>query len=150
MSFNLHEILSQELNLQQIMICHSILSLLFGLIAIFLPHNFYSIELTYNHLAHEYLRMYGALTLSIGWFVWRTQEITDGRIKMIICEVFSISYIIQGIVMLRAHQSIGISNGHNFIHWMMAFMFLTIGSLYGYMRFVKKIKIFELPGGRES
>lgn len=140
------DIWSQEFSLQHVMIFHSFLCVIFGIISILLPHNFYN-QLFYDHMAHEYLRMYGALTISIGWFVWRTKDITDGRIKKVICETFGVSYLLQGIVMLRAHTSL--PHGHNPIHWLLSFLFLTIGSLYAYMRFIQKIKVFELPGGRD-
>jgi multisubunit Na+/H+ antiporter MnhG subunit len=143
----LRDIWSEEFSLQHVMIFHSTLCVLFGVIAVFLPHNFYD-QLHYDHMAHEYLRMYGALTVSIGWFVWRTQDITDGRLKKVICETFGVTYLLQGVVMLKAHTSI--PRGHSPIHLLLAFIFLTIGSLYGYMRFIKQIKIFELPGGREG
>lgn len=141
------DIWHEEFSLQHVMIFHSILCVFFGAIAVILPHNFYN-QLHYDHMSHEYLRMYGALTVSIGWFVWRTQDITDGRLKKVICETFGVTYLLQGIVMLKAHTSL--PKGHNPIHLLLAFIFLTIGSLYGYMRFIKQIKVFELPGGHAT
>jgi hypothetical protein len=48
---------------------HAIQCILFGVTAIILPHSFFSIRRfgsTYNAVAHEFMRMYGALLLAIG------------------------------------------------------------------------------------
>jgi hypothetical protein len=39
---------------------------------------------------------------------------------------------------------------HSVVHWGTAIIFLTIGGFYGYLRFVKKLKEFELPGMGEA
>lgn len=50
-------------------IAHAIQCMLFGITAIILPHSFFSIRRfgnSYNAVAHEFMRMYGALLLAIG------------------------------------------------------------------------------------
>ena len=39
---------------------------------------------------------------------------------------------------------------HSIVHWGTAVIFLTIGAFYFYLRFVKKLKEFELPGLSEA
>ena len=46
--------------------------MLFGVVAIILPHSFFSIRRfgsSYNAIAHEFMRMYGALLLAIGMLI---------------------------------------------------------------------------------
>ena len=48
---------------------HAIQCIVFGLIAVVLPHSFFSVRRfgsSYNALAHEFMRMYGALLLGLG------------------------------------------------------------------------------------
>ena len=35
---------------------------------------------------------------------------------------------------------------HSLVHWGTAVIFLAIGGFYGFLRFVKTIQEFELPG----
>ena len=95
-------------------------------------------------MAHEFLRMYGAMTLAIGWFVWRTRHINDARLKRTICETFALCYPLQALIMLRAQYTN--PDGHSTLHWVVALIFIVLGAMYAYMRFIKKIKDFALPG----
>ena len=145
-------ILSTELDLKNLMQAHAISSIFIGVGCILIPHSWLTQNANYNknydHFAHEFLRLYGALTLGIGWLVWKTSDITDGRLKRTISESFALCYIVQSLSMIRAH--IGDPEGHNAIHLLAALTFAGVGALYGYLRFVKKIKTFELPGLHDS
>ena len=95
-------------------------------------------------------RLYGALNVGLGWFAWRAERIglTDGRIKKLVCEVFTLSYSFQFLILLRAH--ITVPDGHSTVHVLIGIAFGIIGSLYGYMRFFRNIKTFELPNSRTA
>ena len=139
-----------------------------GILHIFMPKM--------DHMTHEIYRLYGALNISIGYIVWKLRYIGDGRVVgRLIAETFCVCFYLQALVILRAqvlpsihvcvlslslsltltrsHPSISLlcrqltnPAGHDFWHWMLALTYLVYGSLYGYIRFVKKIKTFELPG----
>mmetsp|Transcript_2703 Transcript_2703/g.4908 ORF Transcript_2703/g.4908 Transcript_2703/m.4908 type:complete len:159 (+) Transcript_2703:77-553(+) len=141
-----------KFDIQHIMLVHAIQCMIFGFTAIILPHSFFSIRRfgnSYNAVAHEFMRMYGALLLAIGWLTFRTRNIPDGRLKKIIAETFAIVYPLQAVIMLRAEFTYS-RESHSFVHWSTAIVFLTIGSFYGYLRFVRKLKEFELPGMSEA
>ncbi len=142
--------ITSNLDIATIMKFHAIMCILIGVPLIALPHNFYQIgkgrKQVYNHVAHEYLRMYGACTLAIGWIVWRCREINDGRLHRIICESFAICYLLQAIIMTRAEMFS--ESGNSGLHVGIITTFASVGLLYFYIRFIKinGIKHFELPG----
>lgn len=103
---------------------------------------------SYNHMAHEFVRLYGCLTLAIGYIVWSTKTINDARLQRAISETFALCYTLQSLAMLRAQFTS--PDGHTLSHWFIAMIFLMIGGAYGYIRFVRKIKSFELPGTSEE
>lgn len=88
--------------------------------------------------------------MGLGWFAWRAVRIglTDGRIKKLVCEVFCLCYLLQFLVLLRAHFSV--PDGHSVVHVLTGIAFGLISSMYGYMRFGRKIKEFELPNSHNS
>ena len=131
-------------DIQAVMRFHGMFAIFIGTCIILLPHGFYSIKSGYNHLTHEYLRLYGCLTFAIGWLVWKTQDIRDGRLLRAIGETFAICYGLQSLVMIRAQ----LTNpaGHSFFHWLIIFSYCIISASYGYVRATKKIKTYELPG----
>jgi Zn-dependent protease len=115
----------------------------------FLPSSFFStVALGYDHMAHEFMRLYGIINIAVGWLVYRLGPMTDGRISQAISEAFSVCYIAHSIVMFRAQFTN--PAGHSFFHWLLALLFGILGGLYIYVRFVKKIKYFELPGIHET
>ena len=133
-----------NIDLKLVMRAHGVISILMGFLTFMLPHSAYkSSEGNYNHMAHEYVRLYGCLTLTIGYFVYATQDIKDGRLMRSISETFAICYILQSLTMLRAQFSN--PNGHSLFHWIIAMLFLLIGFSYAYIRVIKKIKAYELP-----
>jgi hypothetical protein len=139
-----------KMDLRRIMQAHAVSSMVLGLGTVGLPHTFLSHAggTDYSHYAHEFIRLYGCLTLAIGWIVWKSQTIKDGRLARSLSEVFAVSYVLQGIVMLRAQFTN--PAGHTWLHWQVALVFLFIGFGYGFIRWVKKIKLFALPGANED
>ena len=129
---------------------HALICIMIGVITLLIPHSisFSNESNTYNHMAHEYTRLYGCLTLSIGWLVWSTKDINDGRLLRVISETFAVCYSLQSLAMLRAQFTN--PNGHTLIHWLVSILFLCIGSLYAYIRLFHGIKTFELPGMGED
>ena len=57
---------SNTFDIQTVMRFHGMFAIFMGSLIILLPHGFYNKNNGYNHLTHEYLRLYGCLTFSIG------------------------------------------------------------------------------------
>jgi hypothetical protein len=142
-------VVQTEVDLRHVMSFHGAFSVLLGVVLVVVPHSFSSTILQ-NHIAHEFLRLYGAMNVGLGWFVWRTEKLglTDGRLKRLICEVFSLTYFFQFLVLLRAQ--ITVPSGHSRLHMWIGITFGVIAMMYSYMRFIKKIKSFELPDVHDS
>ena len=139
-----------SMNLKHIMISHGLSSLVLGVMTIFLPHNFYTSKTTgYNHMAHEYVRLYGVMCIGIGYIVLATRNFKDARLLRTYAETFTIIYILQALAMLRAQFTL--PTGHSLLHWLIAMMYLLQGFMYAYFRFTKNlIKSYELPGVSDS
>ena len=133
-----------SVDIKGVMQLHSIICMFIGLGTLLLPHRFYSSLSGYNHFAHEFVRLYGCLTLGIGYLVWNTKDIKDGRLIRALTETFALSYGLQAAAMLRAQ--ISNPDGHSYFHWFILFLFVSVSGLYGFSRFAKKIKDYELPG----
>ncbi|CAM9554209.1 unnamed protein product [Discosporangium mesarthrocarpum] len=111
-----------------------------------MPHSLVEVlfQTKYDHFVHELARMYGALTLAQGWVVYRMHSFGDGRIRRCISEAFSIAYGLQAAALLRAQLSEPRSHAlFNTIGWV---VFAGLSAFYGYCRWFKTIKVFELPG----
>lgn len=154
--------------LKNVMQCHAIMCIVVGILVIIIPHRYFvvhkgisaverdfpgitgwkpSSDEIYSHLSHELSRLYGCVTFCIGWFVWATRNIRDPRLLRAIAESFFFCYVIQSIVMFRSHYTdSGFKDDkiYSFFHWMFAFIFLVIGVIYGYFRYMKPFKTFEL------
>jgi hypothetical protein len=141
---------SDDINLKFVMRIHSLVCIVIGIAAVLLPHGLLQSASrgNYDHLSHEFVRLYGSITLCIGWFVWSTQDIRDGRLMRAVSETFAICYSLQALVMFRAQFSD--PSGHSLMHWMIAVLFLSLGSLYGHVRIQRRIKGYELPGHAEE
>jgi hypothetical protein len=133
-----------SVDLGSVMLAHGLLCMALGSLLVVVPHTFFKYML-YNHMAHEYLRLYGVLNFSLGWLVYRCERVglTDGRVKRVIAEAFTIGYLVQAAVILRAQFSV--PGGHSALHVVIALLYALLGGLYGYLRFVKTIKAFQLP-----
>ena len=139
---------SSDIDLKFAMTIHALICIVIGFASFVVPHGFISAYGTYNHMAHEFVRLYGCLTLGLGWFVWSTKSIKDGRLMRAVSETFCFCYILQALTMLRAQFTD--SNGHSLLHWLIAILFLATGVLYGSIRFGRKLKGFELPGSEDE
>ena len=145
------------LELRMIMRIHAICSLVIGIFCICLPHAvfiarnlpvIFSNEMpvgSYNHTAHEFVRLYGCFSLTLGYVVERCKTISDGMLIRIFTEAFCICYGLQCLVMIKAH--VGYPQGHPFpyFHISAAIVFGAISLMYGFIRFFKKTRQFELP-----
>ena len=61
-----------KMDLRIVMRYHAYFCITLGLTTMLLPHKYLSIEGEgYIHYAHEFIRLYGCLTLAIGWIVWK-------------------------------------------------------------------------------
>lgn len=139
-----------QLSMRSVVKVHACVCIVLGLYATFAPHSLaYDAAQSsdYNHMAHEFVRLYGCITTSIGWFVWTSKGITDGRIVRAITEVFAIAYMLQALVMLRAQFTN--PRGHSCIHWLIALVFTAIGAGYLFVRLGGRIKDYSLPYGDE-
>ncbi len=137
---------AKSMDLREIMRLHAFTSIFLGMGTLLLPHSFLGVG--YSHYAHEFIRLYGCLTLSIGWVVWKSQGVKDGRLARALTETFAVSYCLQSIVMLRAQFTN--PEGHTTLHWIIAVGFGFLGISYTYIRWVKKIKYFALPDERDD
>jgi hypothetical protein len=135
--------------IRTIMKVHAVLSMILGIGTLILPHRFYINRNMrgqgpmYNHFSHEFIRLYGCLTLGIGWVAWSTRSIKDGRLLRAFTEAFAVCYSLQALVMMRAQFTS--PDGHSTFHWVIAVIFACLGSLYAFGRLSKKLKDFELP-----
>ena len=92
-------------NLKKIFRLHAIFCILLGGVLFFIPRGFFVTVMEfgtdYDHMQHEYIRLYGVLNVSIGWLIWKLRDVTDGRIGQAIAEAFAVCYVLQFVVMLR-------------------------------------------------
>lgn len=158
------EMLESIINFRFVMIIHGAICIVLGGLTTVLPHGFVMKSANtvgkliehglnkapseYDHTAHEFIRLYGCITLGIGWFVWTTKSVKDARVMRAVSESFAVCYILQAIVMLRAHMTN--PEGHSWVHFVISMAFLAIGLLYGCVRVGGKLKSFELPGGGQD
>lgn len=81
-----------------------------------------------------------------GWVVFKVRRIEDGRIRRAISEAFCIAYGLQAIALLRAQLAVPDSHTlWNTAGWL---SFACLALFYGYCRWFKTIKVFQLPGSR--
>uniref|UniRef100_M4BWL1 Uncharacterized protein n=1 Tax=Hyaloperonospora arabidopsidis (strain Emoy2) TaxID=559515 RepID=M4BWL1_HYAAE len=99
---------------------------------------------TNMHMVHEFLRLYGALTLAQGWMVWRTRLVSDALIRRTFCQAYCICFSLQTMTLLRAQ--IVSPESHSILHWLNILLLGGLGCAYGYFLVFKTIKAFELPG----
>jgi hypothetical protein len=89
-----------NIGIRGVMEIHAVICIVIGFGTFILPHGFYSVKSGgYNHFAHEFIRLYGCLTLAIGYLVWSTRDIKDGRLLRSLSEAFAICYLLQSAAM---------------------------------------------------
>lgn len=137
-----------KIDLNSVMRCHAVLSVVIGTFLVILPHTLFGVISgeAYSHLAHEVVRCYGALTIAQGWMAYRTCYITDSRVRKLLSESYCICYGVSALCLFKAWFSSPSS------HTLWSFTLVLLSSFacffYGYFRFAKPIKSFELPGAK--
>ncbi|CAM9195608.1 unnamed protein product [Phaeothamnion confervicola] len=141
------------LNIERVLAYHAILSVIIGGLAFVLPHNLISSVFTvaagekhYSHSSHELLRLYGALTLGSGYLALRGRGLADGRVRRCLAEAYAVSYGLQAAALLRAHMTA--PDKHSSLNAIAIWILGSLSGFYGYCRWWRTIKIFELPGER--
>lgn len=138
----------QKIDVKQIMLYHSYFSIFVGVTTVLFPSFFYSKSYEpkkYDYMAHEFCRLYGCLSLALGYIVLKSRLIVDGRMMKVYCESFGLIYCLQSVSMLLSQFS-DPAGSHSFFHFLFAVGSLALGVMYGYIRFNKKMKSYELPG----
>jgi len=142
---------TRDLNIKKIFRLHSLSLLIVGSFLTFMPHGIMQLFMhNMEHMAHEIYRLYGVLNISIGYIVWKLRDIGDGRVGKLIAETFAVCYTLQAIVIMRAQFSN--PKGHDLWHWILLLIYIAFAVMYFYLRCSnggKRIKVFELPGGRD-
>lgn len=124
----------------------SAVSVVFGAIALLTNHSILQRIAggSYNHNAHEVLRLYGCLRIAMGWIIFHIRSVDDGRFRRSVCEALFVCYLLQALAVLRAQ----LTGRGNMINWIAIVILTAIGSGYGAFRFGKggnRIKVYELP-----
>ncbi|CAM9667036.1 unnamed protein product, partial [Choristocarpus tenellus] len=136
--------------INQVLLFHAIVAIVVGGLAFIIPHSLVDalFSTKYDHFVHELARMYGALTLAQGWVVFKMRTFGDGRIRRCISETFCIAYGLQAVALLRAQ--IAEPRSHTIFNTLGWISFASLSTFYGYCRWYKTIKVFELPGTRDQ
>jgi len=140
-----HAVSGSRKQLDKIFLLDASLSITFGIISLLSPHRFISALNggSYNHSAHEALRLYSCLRIAVGWILFHIRYVDDGKFRRSICEALCLCYIFQACVVIRAQLT-----DSNWINWVALLFLFSIGGLYGRFRFGMGgglIKVYELP-----
>ncbi|CAI5744683.1 unnamed protein product [Peronospora destructor] len=133
--------------LDRLFAVHMVIAVVMGVLCFLTPHSFMSPILgdaSNTHVAHEFVRLYGALTLAQGWMVWRTRLVSDALIRRTFCQAYCICFLLQAMALLRAQVTS--PESHSMLHWVNILLLGGLGGVYGYFLVFKTIKAFELPG----
>lgn len=139
-----------SIDVNRVLTYHALVCIVVGGAAFLLPHglasSFFGGE--YGHFLHEVVRMYGALTLAQGWLTIKTRQAGDARVKRAMSEAYAISYGLQAAALLRAHWSS--PSSHSYVNLICILAFSSLSAFYGFCRWGKNIKVFELPTERDQ
>lgn len=143
--------LNKKRELDNIFLSDAIISLVLGSLSLLTPHNVIKklSSGSYNHSAHEALRLYGCLRIVVGWILFHTRHVDDGRFRRSVCEGLAICYALQSLAVIRAQ----FTEERNWIHLAGLVFLLTFSYMYFRFRFSKggdMIKIYELPTSARS
>ncbi|ETI39230.1 hypothetical protein F441_14987 [Phytophthora nicotianae CJ01A1] len=133
--------------LDRLFAVHMVIAVVTGALCFLTPHSLMAPMLgdgNNTHMAHEFVRLYGALTLAQGWMVWRTRLVSDALIRRTFCQAYCICFLLQAVALLRAQ--IASPESHSMLHWINILLLGGLGCAYGYFLVFKTIKAFELPG----
>ncbi|KAF4035219.1 hypothetical protein GN244_ATG12774 [Phytophthora infestans] len=134
-------------HLDRLFAVHMVIAVVTGALCFLTPHSLMAPmlgDVSNTHLAHEFVRLYGALTLAQGWMVWRTRLVSDALIRRTFCQAYCICFLLQAVALLRAQ--IASPESHSMLHWINLLLLGGLGCAYGYFLVFKTIKAFELPG----
>jgi hypothetical protein len=137
-----------RVNLDRLFLIDSLISMVFGVVALTAPHTFVIAVVNnneYNHSVHETLRLYACLRIACGWILWHIRRVDDGLLRRHVCEALLVCYILQALTVLRAQFT---ENRKLLINWIAIAILLILSMAYGSFRFGKGgnlIKIYELP-----
>jgi hypothetical protein len=137
-----------RVNLDRLFWIDSVLSMIFGVVALTAPHTFVVViakKDDYNHSVHETLRLYACLRIACGWILWHMRRVDDGLLRRNVCEALFVCYVLQALTVLRAQFT---DKKRLWINWLAIGILLVLSVAYGSFRFGKGgnlIKIYELP-----
>ena len=141
------------LDFNRVLQAHALASAVVGSTLLLMPHRTFGALFDgpgegYSHLAHELSRCYGALTLATAWLAYRTRSITDARVRRVLAESYSLCYGVTAVVLFRAFFAA--PSLHGVLGLLVAITAAALSVFYGFFRFIRKIKGFELPGARHD
>jgi hypothetical protein len=118
-----------------------------GVVSLLAPHRWVATLSggSYNHGAHEVLRLYACLRIAVGWIVLNLRHVDDGRLRKHVCEALCACYALQACAVLRAQCTEEFSTP---LQWLALLLLTALSASYGTFRFRKRgtlIKIYELP-----
>ena len=89
--------------LDQLFLFDAIVSVFLGATSLLAPHGLIkALSGGYNHNAHEALRLYGCLRISVGWILFNVRNVDNGRFRRCVCEALCTCYALQTIAVARA------------------------------------------------
>jgi hypothetical protein len=135
----------EAVTLNTVMGIHAFFSVIVGTLLVILPHTlFHDMSGAYSFLAHEVIRCYGAVTIGLGYMAYKLRYIKDGRIRRLLAETYFVVYGVTTISLWKAW----ISNPSHHTLWALTLIALSTFAtfFYGYFRFLRPIKTFQLPG----
>lgn len=140
------KLLDKKRELDRILLLDSIVSLLFGSFALLTPHGVITSlnSGTYNHSAHEALRLYGCLRIAVGWILYNLRYVDDGKFRRSVCEGLAVCYFLQSLAVIRAQ----FTEHGNWLNVVGLFFLVSFSYIYFRFRFSKGgdlIKMYELP-----
>jgi len=137
--------LDQRRQLDLLFFIDATVSLVFGLVSLLTPHGILqSVIRGYNHDVHEVLRLYGCLSIAMGWIIFHIRTVDDGRFRRSVCEALCGCYLLQALAVLRAQ----FTDRANNINWIAIVLLTSLGCCFGTFRFGRggnMIKVYELP-----
>ena len=119
---------------------HAATALLAGVALLIMPSSV-ATRLAFDHWSHEFLRLYGCLSLGLAWIVFTTRKLADLLLRKTLAQAFSGAYALQAAVMTRAQVSSPAA--HSVLGWVITLCFVGLSGAYAYFVFGPgKLKAF--------
>ena len=126
---------------------HTVISAATGLAGFAAPHRFVAAALgDDSHVAHEFLRMWASLQLSLAWLALSMRKVNDGRCRRVLAECFAVGYTLQALALVRA--IVVVPHAHSAAGALTCGLYAALGASYGYLRWFRTIKVFSLDDER--